>query len=354
MSCGAAARTRLAAPTNWKAPILAIALVLTLALGALVASLVKLTGNSSMLVAATPITTTITSLAPSVSTPGLPSSTAPGIGAGGVSVPTRPGAVNYQGLPRCSPRASHRVAPPPRPEELPFRATGPPPKKRCAEPAFCRAVASSAGRGAMAVTSVPSVMEVDVVVVGAGAGGPVRGGVRGAAGAEVALVSAAPLAQTASYWAQGGLAAALAAGRQPGAAPARHRAGWPGSDAPLGGRDTRARGTGAGGRSAGARGALRRRPLRSPGARARGGHSIRRIVHAGGSATGRRLARQLSALVAGAARRISVLEGARGRALVDRARARTLLRGGVRDRRRLAGHGRAHAHARRGVRGQHL
>jgi hypothetical protein len=93
--CGAAARTRLAAPTNWKAPILAIALVLALALGALVASLVKLTGNSSTRVAAAPITTTITSLAPAVSTSGqLSSSTTPGIGAGGVSAPTRPGAVN--------------------------------------------------------------------------------------------------------------------------------------------------------------------------------------------------------------------------------------------------------------------
>ena len=30
-----------------------------------------------------------------------------------------------------------------------------------------------------------------------------------------------------------------------------------------------------------------------------GGHSVRRIVHAGGSATGRRITRDLSALVAG-------------------------------------------------------
>ena len=45
-----------------------------------------------------------------------------------------------------------------------------------------------------------------------------------------------------------------------------------------------------------------------------GGHSVRRVVHAGGSATGRRLVRQLSALAA-ADRRITVLEGARARAL---------------------------------------
>jgi len=45
-----------------------------------------------------------------------------------------------------------------------------------------------------------------------------------------------------------------------------------------------------------------------------GGHSVRRVVHAGGSATGRRVVRQLSALAA-AEPRITVLEGARARAL---------------------------------------
>ena len=46
-----------------------------------------------------------------------------------------------------------------------------------------------------------------------------------------------------------------------------------------------------------------------------GGHSRRRIVHAGGAATGRRLIRQLSALVA-EDRRIEVLEGQRATALL--------------------------------------
>src|SRR6185437_12239194 len=41
-----------------------------------------------------------------------------------------------------------------------------------------------------------------------------------------------------------------------------------------------------------------------------GGHSVRRIVHAGGSATGRRLLRELSALVV-ADERVEVIEGAR-------------------------------------------
>jgi L-aspartate oxidase len=45
-----------------------------------------------------------------------------------------------------------------------------------------------------------------------------------------------------------------------------------------------------------------------------GGHSVRRVVHAGGSATGRRVVRQLSALAAENPR-IVVLEGARARAL---------------------------------------
>src|SRR5437763_164633 len=46
-----------------------------------------------------------------------------------------------------------------------------------------------------------------------------------------------------------------------------------------------------------------------------GGHSVRRIVHAGGAATGQRLIRQLSALVA-EDRRIAVLEGRRATSLL--------------------------------------
>ena len=45
-----------------------------------------------------------------------------------------------------------------------------------------------------------------------------------------------------------------------------------------------------------------------------GGHSVRRVVHAGGSATGRRVVRQLSALAVEEPR-ITVLEGARAQAL---------------------------------------
>src|SRR5581483_594511 len=46
-----------------------------------------------------------------------------------------------------------------------------------------------------------------------------------------------------------------------------------------------------------------------------GGHSVRRIVHAGGAATGRRLIRQLSALVA-EDERVEVLEGRRATGIV--------------------------------------
>jgi L-aspartate oxidase len=160
----------------------------------------------------------------------------------------------------------------------------------------------------------PSTTEADLAVVGAGAAGLYTALCAARDGARVVLVSATPLAQTASYWAQGGLAAALAADDTP----ERHL------------EDTERAGRGLVRRSA-AEILVREAPacvedLQSLGVRfdadrfgrlalgLEGGHSIRRIVHAGGSATGRRLVRQLSALVA-ENRRIHVLEGARARAL---------------------------------------
>src|SRR3954449_11022613 len=56
----------------------------------------------------------------------------------------------------------------------------------------------------------------DLIVVGAGAAGLFTALTASQAGSQVALVSAMPLAQTASYWAQGGLAAALALEDSPG------------------------------------------------------------------------------------------------------------------------------------------
>jgi L-aspartate oxidase len=153
-------------------------------------------------------------------------------------------------------------------------------------------------------------VEVDVAVVGAGAAGLYASLCAAREGARVALLSATALAQTASYWAQGGLAAALAAD----------------DSAELHLRDTELAGRGAVRRSA-AEALVKEAPdcvrdLERLGfhfdadRRGRlalgleGGHSVRRIVHAGGSATGRRLLRELSALVV-KHERVQVVEGAR-------------------------------------------
>ena len=126
----------------------------------------------------------------------------------------------------------------------------------------------------------------------------------------MALVSATPLAESSSYWAQGGLAAAISDDDSP----ELHLA------------DTIAAGRGAVRESA-ARVLCEEAPsvvehLADLGVRfdadrsgrltlgLEGGHSARRVVHAGGAATGRRLVRQLSALVA-EDDRIDVLEGRR-------------------------------------------
>src|SRR3954469_11782254 len=55
----------------------------------------------------------------------------------------------------------------------------------------------------------------DVAVVGAGAAGLYAALVAAREGAQVTLISRSPLPQTASYWAQGGIAAALAAEDSP-------------------------------------------------------------------------------------------------------------------------------------------
>ena len=156
--------------------------------------------------------------------------------------------------------------------------------------------------------------EADVAVVGAGAAGLYAALCAAGERASVVLVSATPLAQTASYWAQGGLAAALA----------------PNDSFELHLRDTELAGRALVRRSAAE--ALvheapdRVRDLQALGVRfdadrfghlalgLEGGHSVRRVVHAGGSATGRRVVRQLSALAAEEPR-IKVLEGARAKAL---------------------------------------
>jgi L-aspartate oxidase len=154
-------------------------------------------------------------------------------------------------------------------------------------------------------------------VVGAGAAGLHVALCAAHAGARVALVSATSLAHTASYWAQGGLAAALA----PDDSPELHLA------------DTERAGRGLVRLSAARvlcdEAPARVRELEQLGVRfdadrvgrlalgLEGGHSLRRVVHAGGSATGRRVMRQLSALVAEEPA-IEIIENVRASALIVR------------------------------------
>ncbi|HEY4896071.1 MAG TPA: FAD-dependent oxidoreductase [Solirubrobacteraceae bacterium] len=159
-----------------------------------------------------------------------------------------------------------------------------------------------------------STIEADVAVIGAGAAGLYAALCAAREHAHVVLISATPLAQTASYWAQGGLAAAMAND----------------DSFELHLHDTEVAGRNLVRRSA-AEILVREAPacvgdLQALGVRfdadrfgdlalgLEGGHSVRRVVHAGGSATGRRVVRQLSALAAEEPR-ITVLEGARAQAL---------------------------------------
>jgi L-aspartate oxidase len=143
----------------------------------------------------------------------------------------------------------------------------------------------------------PERIEADLAVVGAGAAGLYAALTGARSGARVALISATPLARTASYWAQGGLAAALSVDDSPDL----HR-----EDTERAGRNLV--------RSSAAAVLCREAPrtvseLERLGVHfdadrhgnlalgLEGGHSRRRVVHAGGSATGRRVVRQLSAVV---------------------------------------------------------
>jgi L-aspartate oxidase len=154
----------------------------------------------------------------------------------------------------------------------------------------------------------------EVVVVGAGSAGLYASLTAAREGARTVLISQAALATTASYWAQGGIAAAL--GEDDSVA--LHQA------------DTLAAG-----RHLGRVSAVRVLVENSPAAvddlislgvdfdhegghlalGLEGGHSRRRVVHAGGSATGRRITRQLSAMVAEHPL-IEVVEHASAKALV--------------------------------------
>lgn len=143
--------------------------------------------------------------------------------------------------------------------------------------------------------------EADLAVVGAGAAGMYVALRAAESGARVVLVSRKRLKETvsesASFWAQGGLAAALA----PGDSPERHaqdtidagrglcRAAAVEAlvrEAPAAVEDLIARGVG-----------FDTRPDGGLALALEGGHSARRIVHAGGSATGKALTDRLIELV---------------------------------------------------------
>ncbi|MFL5865289.1 MAG: L-aspartate oxidase [Solirubrobacteraceae bacterium] len=155
----------------------------------------------------------------------------------------------------------------------------------------------------------------EVAVVGAGAAGLYTALCAARAGTRVMLISSGPLAGASSSGEQGGLAAAVADDDSP----ERHLA------------DTVAAGRGSVRESAarvlceeapGAVDDLTRLGVTFDADRTgrlalglEGGHSARRIVHAGGAATGRRIIRQLSALAA-EHDQITVLEGRRATAIL--------------------------------------
>src|SRR5436309_412347 len=83
------------------------------------------------------------------------------------------------------------------------------------EDSWCRKTGADTALYRTGAMPEPSVQRADVAIVGAGAAGLYTALAVVRAGARAALVSATPLAHTASYWAQGGIAAALAADDSP-------------------------------------------------------------------------------------------------------------------------------------------
>ncbi|HEX6585960.1 MAG TPA: FAD-dependent oxidoreductase [Solirubrobacterales bacterium] len=150
--------------------------------------------------------------------------------------------------------------------------------------------------------------QLDVVVVGGGGAGLYAALTAADAGASVAVVSRKPLRESSSFWAQGGLAAAIGEDDSP----------------ELHVQDTLAAGRHSCRRAAaellareapGVVAELERRGVefdRDPDGRLslalEGGHTRRRVVHAGGAGTGRRITERLAALAA-ADERIDVMEG---------------------------------------------
>jgi L-aspartate oxidase len=145
----------------------------------------------------------------------------------------------------------------------------------------------------------PSRDRYDLAVVGAGAAGLWTAILAAEAGASVCLISRKPLAESASFRAQGGLAAALEAGDSPAQHAADTIAAGRGlcrlsavevlvDEAPAAVRELRRRGV-----------RFDEGPEGQLALGLEGGHTRRRIVHAGGSRTGREVTGRLAALAEG-------------------------------------------------------
>lgn len=154
----------------------------------------------------------------------------------------------------------------------------------------------------------------DVAVVGGGAAGLYAALTAADSGAEVTMISRKPLPESSSFWAQGGLAAAVG----PDDSPELHV-----EDTLTAGRNT-CRPSAAEQLAREAPGIVSeleasgvefdRNPDGSLSLALEGGHSRRRVVHAGGAGTGRRITERLAALAA-AEPRIEVAEGTSALAL---------------------------------------
>ena len=138
----------------------------------------------------------------------------------------------------------------------------------------------------------------DLIVIGGGAAGFWTAIRAAESGGRICLISRKPLSESSSYWAQGGLAAAL----DPSDSPELHAEDTFAAgrklcrtsaveslteEAPAMVRDLIARGV-----------RFDEEPSGAVQLALEGGHSVRRIVHAGGSATGHEITRSLSAMVA--------------------------------------------------------
>jgi L-aspartate oxidase len=158
-------------------------------------------------------------------------------------------------------------------------------------------------------------LETQVAVVGGGAAGLYTALRAAREGASVILISATPLAESSTYWAQGGLAAAIGSDDSPELHLADTVVAGRGSvresaarvlcqESPAAVEDLESLGV-----------SFDRDPDGKLSLGLEGGHSARRVVHAGGAATGQRLIRCLSGLVS-AASGIQVLEGSRAISLM--------------------------------------